>query len=985
MKSFFFFFFVLSLLSVEISCVGTGLTEQCQSDVHYYSSFSPEDILYKNGWDLLENAATNSPTMKYSEPQDLSQYDTTAAQTRVESNNPDRSFILQDFGFDLPPVPRSSLLIDDITFSSTRDSYKNHKKNLDDLGYDWVWDGNLYFRMQDTESNSINIEVIRSGSRSGDYKMQKWGDSTDVVRFRDFGGSLSTITSQALATGINRDDFLIDGNILCTTPELDTEDPTSWPNGYRWDSVIGAMNLTVKYSYTIEIESIFPEEGAEGDIIRVNMASGSVIAERAYEGMTVKWWCNINGTVDTAHSINVEDSYIECMAPSGNKGYSASVEVSFYEDAHSFTGSDILYEYYSGCINNDQCENDGVCNTNNICECVEGYYGEYCSKLTCPDDKCDHGTCLNKTGECICDDMYGGVSCDLNLCEEDYDNCTYPQGTCDYSGKNGFCVCDKEEGWTGSDCNTRICDTINCGENYDPPRGKCSLNGVCDCFPNYSGSNCQYINCIEGTDKCNNGVCLEEDGSCECEKGYTGTYCDYYLCDAIECKNGGECIVETGQCKCATGFTGATCQSESESNGWFESNADKMGLSTGGFIAFFVGMLLIGGVLLGLLLFFVSKKLSERDRYSDILCLPIYDLQTLFGDGFSVSDNEISRLRKSSTKKDLFDLQELLLENLDFVNCLCIAAETKVADYLGKSLLYIFESNGDSPAIMKYFIEKEINECDDGDLLFRGYSMASKLWTSFCHLACAIEYLHRTLSQPIYDLLKDQEKLEVELDPDQVKEIGAQSANKYNLMAASESFLSAIVSHSDDIPPSFRFILSTTRQLLEQKFPDRICQAIGGMMILRYFVPAITACDDYGIIAEEPSDTLFRTLILIAKVLMNLANGTLFGVKEEYMATLNDFINENQDRVNQYLLEISTPTEESMDELAFENSPLPQDVLEISTANVHRYMTLNSETIIDVIDVEIEDPDRSKFLIKEMQTQIFKIGDPIDITADEDV
>ena len=48
-----------------------------------------------------------------------------------------------------------------------------------------------------------------------------------------------------------------------------------------------------------------------------------------------------------------------------------------------------------------------------------------------------------------------------------------------------------------------------------------------------------------------------------------------------------------------------------------------------------------------------------------------------------------------------------------------------------------------------------------------------------------------------------------------------------------------------------------------------------------------------------------RGLLLIAKVIQNLANNVLFGAKEPYMFPLNDFLTQNIYRVTTFLREIS--------------------------------------------------------------------------------
>ncbi|KAK6587129.1 hypothetical protein PZA11_000419 [Diplocarpon coronariae] len=83
--------------------------------------------------------------------------------------------------------------------------------------------------------------------------------------------------------------------------------------------------------------------------------------------------------------------------------------------------------------------------------------------------------------------------------------------------------------------------------------------------------------------------------------------------------------------------------------------------------------------------------------------------------------------------------------------------------------------------------------------------------------------------------------------------------------------------------------------------------AVGAFIFLRFFCPAIVAPDVEGLIATAPSKEMRRGLLLIAKVVQNLANNVLFGAKEPYMFPLNDFLTQNIYRVTTFLREISVP------------------------------------------------------------------------------
>ena len=117
----------------------------------------------------------------------------------------------------------------------------------------------------------------------------------------------------------------------------------------------------------------------------------------------------------------------------------------------------------------------------------------------------------------------------------------------------------------------------------------------------------------------------------------------------------------------------------------------------------------------------------------------------------------------------------------------------------------------------------------------------------------------------------------------------------------------------------------------QRNFPDANPQTfIAVFVFLRLYCPAITAPHLYGIYEgkhlnddirntsshtiskfsniyfslEPPESNVQRTLILLSKVLQNLANGILFGKKENYMVKLNEFITSNTDTMKSFVQEL---------------------------------------------------------------------------------
>ncbi|KAJ6229344.1 ras gtpase-activating protein [Anaeramoeba flamelloides] len=983
-----------------VNCVGSPLEIFFSGETVHATENSPEfdEADPQNVFRNLQYANTFSPTLKDSEPTELDYYNvrfqgSTNLQYGGEANA--ASYELKNMDWNLPNVPASNFQLKKMILRGSRDAVWSD--------YEWK---DILLGKPNTQNNEPIYDVYLA-LKDGYNKGYEFITSTSPVSWRDLDDvddiqtyvsyevpedELSTFTADMLMD----DDFKVTGRLQVKCPDGST---CGEIEDYRYNTVLGNYNLTIDYSYSIEIQRTNQNYSYADGEIRVYLEEGSVIENGEYNGVyqdsnEIKWKCKWSGTdsvyVD-ASVINVEESYITCPFDS-SCGDECQIDVTFLSQATSseYTNSGWKITTATGCQNDDECGNGNCQTETSKCVCHEGYIGETCNTEACPENKCNEdtnqGECDNNDGSCECENGYSGEFCQIDLCDRDLENCNSAtnQGECVYDKTIGYCECNEEDGYYGTTCSQQLCDDVDCNEAQDG--GQCVLDtGFCRCNTNFTGPNCKGILCAYGTTKCNgHGTCDTDSGTCDCDVGYLEDYCFYTVCSDKDC-NYGECVIETGECDCEDGYTGSECDVKVASDYWADRAGDALGMSGNAFLALFSVVLALIGIAIAAGGFYAWKKHHDRDKWADILSLPVFDIQTMFGEEYTLSDSDRKRLNSNEMRKAMFELQELLLENLDFVEVLCKVAETKVASYLGRSLLYIFENGGESVKLLQHFIEQEIATCDDGDLLFRGYSMASKMWSGFCHLAFGIQFLHTSLSQCMYEIMKEQQTEDMEMDPDRLADEGKANVNKYNLMAAAQAIFSSVVHHGPNIPPQFRFILSFVKEQVGAKFPDRVMQSLGGMVILRYYTPSITASDEYGVLTEEPSDTLLRTLVLVAKVLQNLANNTLFGVKEEYMSTLNEFINDNQEKMNQYLDDISTPDEKSMDELCFETSPLPEDVLEISCANVHRFMVMTREEIVETLGELIPDEEHVKDLISEMDKVIELMGDPIDVTNENEI
>ncbi len=86
-----------------------------------------------------------------------------------------------------------------------------------------------------------------------------------------------------------------------------------------------------------------------------------------------------------------------------------------------------------------------------------------------------------------------------------------------------------------------------------------------------------------------------------------------------------------------------------------------------------------------------------------------------------------------------------------------------------------------------------------------------------------------------------------------------------------------------------------------QKYPDASYQAVGAFAFLRMVCPAITAPHLYGVMSHPVGEQTQRYLILISKIVTNIANFSAISYKEDYMQGMKDFIVENQHKVKSFI------------------------------------------------------------------------------------
>ncbi|KAJ2986095.1 hypothetical protein NUW58_g5193 [Xylaria curta] len=269
-----------------------------------------------------------------------------------------------------------------------------------------------------------------------------------------------------------------------------------------------------------------------------------------------------------------------------------------------------------------------------------------------------------------------------------------------------------------------------------------------------------------------------------------------------------------------------------------------------------------------------------------------------------VQGTEFSTLSDKAVTEKYNTLLQLLTQDMSLVIAISTACPSSEVEELTVSLLNIFESRGLAFELMEALIKQEIEDTENEAEILRRNCVATKMLSIYSKWKGS-HYLKTTLHKVVTKLMQTSQDLDLELDPARLSSPEELKRNAMQLRIVAKVFIDDICASSVNIPPSFKKICSIISTAVMPRFQEAKYTAVGAFIFLRFFCPAIVAPESEKLVNEPPSKEMRRGLLLIAKVIQNLANNVLFGAKEPYMYPLNDFLSQNIYQVTTFLREIS--------------------------------------------------------------------------------
>eukprot|EP01119_Soliformovum_irregulare_P002244 TRINITY_DN12528_c0_g1_i1.p1 TRINITY_DN12528_c0_g1~~TRINITY_DN12528_c0_g1_i1.p1 ORF type:complete len:1070 (+),score=179.39 TRINITY_DN12528_c0_g1_i1:67-3276(+) len=381
---------------------------------------------------------------------------------------------------------------------------------------------------------------------------------------------------------------------------------------------------------------------------------------------------------------------------------------------------------------------------------------------------------------------------------------------------------------------------------------------------------------------CKNGGLCSNVNKCSCPKTFLGGTCDILaVCNpTCNAENGGECQSAgdpnnplATMCYCPPGAPG------SSANGCNLVNSDNLGTIVGASVGGVVGLAAIAGAVI----FFILRR-PARKAAKDFVPVHKKDFtRIIYGDQLT----QVPEKNAGNIK----GLEELLQQDLQAAFAISEMTQITEADKIAKALVVVYQDNDKAINLLQAFIDQEVETSESAGTLFRSNSMVSKMFKFYSRLI-GLPYLYVTIGPELSKLLE--EELGLEVDPEKMEEGKDLDEMRWSLMSQSQKILKQILVSDNECPTQFREIFTHLKKSVGLRFPDNINTTIGGFIFLRFFCPAVSSPEAYGIVDEPPSTTCRRLLILITKVMQNLSNDVEFGSKEPYMSKMNDFIQSNR-------------------------------------------------------------------------------------------
>ncbi|KAJ8682950.1 hypothetical protein QAD02_018742 [Eretmocerus hayati] len=308
---------------------------------------------------------------------------------------------------------------------------------------------------------------------------------------------------------------------------------------------------------------------------------------------------------------------------------------------------------------------------------------------------------------------------------------------------------------------------------------------------------------------------------------------------------------------------------------------------------------------------------------------------------------------------------------LPIAMALANVVETSQMDELAHVYVKLFEEKHLLSTLLWNMFYREVEAVDSLQMLLRGNSLGSKIM-AHCFKNYGAEYLSRLLEPLIVPLL-DNHQINYEVDNARIDPAFDLEENRRNLIALTETFFNAIVNSAKSFPSQLRSMCHCLYQVLMNRnplAPQSNIGAVGTVIFLRFINPAIVSPKEHGIVNRNVPTHVKRGLMLMSKILQNIANHVEFS-KEQHMLHFNDFLRAKFEIARRFFIAIASDSVTSEPT----NNPMPY-VSDTYVLALHRLLYNHQEKIGDYLSSSRDHKAMGRRPFDKMATLLAYIGTP---------
>ncbi|CAJ0942827.1 unnamed protein product, partial [Mesorhabditis belari] len=206
--------------------------------------------------------------------------------------------------------------------------------------------------------------------------------------------------------------------------------------------------------------------------------------------------------------------------------------------------------------------------------------------------------------------------------------------------------------------------------------------------------------------------------------------------------------------------------------------------------------------------------------------------------------------------------------------------------------------------------------------LYRGSSFAAKL-IGYCFRVFGHAYLVTTL-RPLIQEMMQSDAATYEIEPERMSQQGSPSSSSSAVACgiassqkAAQRAFDLILQSLEHLPPKLRVLCRQLYLVINTRFPSSGLSALGKILFLRLFNPAIVTPYEMQLCSRRPSRQLSRGLMLVSKILQTTVNQPTTS-RDSSMRHFAEFIAAKVQPVNDFL---SAVVGEEIDEEALRAPP----------------------------------------------------------------